>query len=227
MTDADLAAERRPGKVGRAVAWPIIQLRRLFVVVGDWWTSSLEPKPVASETLDELRSNAMRRLERNSGQTHDRVPPDGEFFELYKLMVDSSERLVARRQGVNTFFLSINGFIMTVMGLLVQAEGKIQLQAGGVAIVAVVGLVLCQAWRSLLISFGQLNTGKFVVIDRMEDQLAASIYAAEWEALGKGKNDRVYRSFTKREADVPVFLGAVYSLAVVLGLVIWVGWWTP
>ncbi len=214
--------------VGEVLAVPIVQLRRLLGVTGDWWTEALAPEPVPDEVRQELARNAEGRL--TAGLGRDSPLPGAaatEFFELYKLMVESSEKLVARRQGVNTFFLTMNGLLMTAIGLFVQAEGRLNLQAGGVAIVSVVGLTLCQAWRSLLVSFGQLNTGKFVVINRMEERLAASIYAAEWEALGVGEDPRVYRSFTKREADVPVFLGLVYLVAAVLGLLIWVGIWTP
>jgi len=210
------------------VAWPILRLRRFLRWIGEWWTEALAPEPVPAEVRKELDERAASRLDAGvlSGGDSDEAH-HSEYFELYKLMVDSSEKLVARRQGVNTFFLSINGLLMTAIGLLVQADGKLSLQAGGVAIISVVGLTLCQAWRSLLISFGQLNTGKFVVINRMESKLAASIYAAEWEALGEEKDPRVYRSFTKREADVPVFLGLVYFVAVALGLTIWLGLWSP
>lgn len=218
------AARRAPSRS----LWPIRQLRRALAWVGAWWTEALAPEPVPADVRAELGKRAAERLD--SGEAKGAGPGieyDNQYFELYKLMVESSEKLVARRQGVNTFFLSINGLLMTAIGLLVQADGKQNLQAGGVAIISVVGLTLCQAWRSLLISFGQLNTGKFVVINRMESKLAASIYAAEWEALGEEKDPRVYRSFTKREADVPVFLGLVYFVAVAIGLTIWLGIWSP
>ena len=60
-------------------------------------------------------------------------------------------------------------------------------------VLAIAGAALCWAWRSLIISFGQLNTGKFRIINEMEQSLAASIFAAEWEALERGKNPKVYR----------------------------------
>jgi hypothetical protein len=50
-----------------------------------------------------------------------------EAFEAYKIMVESSESLVNRRQGVNTFFLTINGALLTASGLLVQSRGEIEL----------------------------------------------------------------------------------------------------
>lgn len=211
---------------GELAARPIRLIRRLLGGLGSWWTNALAPEPVPNEVRQELEMAAAKHLELSTTGP-ERDSAHAEYLELYKIMVESSEKLVARRQGVNTFFLTINGLLMTAIGLFVQADGKLELQAGGVAVISVVGITLCQAWRSLLVSFGQLNTGKFTVINKMEENLAAAIYAAEWKALGEGKDRTVYRSFTRSEADVPVFLGVVYFLAVALGLSIWLGLWSP
>lgn len=146
-----------------------------------------------------------------------------QFFELYQMMVESSEALVARRQGVNTFFLTMNGLLLTGIGLLLKGQGEKPLKALGIGFLFLTGSMLAWAWRTLLISFGQLNTGKFAVITRMEPFLAASIYAAEWQALGEGKDNRVYRSFTDREKWVPSLLLAVYLIAVVVSALIGCG----
>jgi hypothetical protein len=150
-----------------------------------------------------------------------------EFFELYKIMVASSEALVARRQAVNTFFLTINGLLLTAIGLFVRGGGHLRLHSVGVLILAIAGFVICFAWRSLIISFGQLNTGKFKVIIEMEGLLAASVFAAEWEALEHGTNPKVYRTFTSREIYVPILLALLYVLAAVLSAIIVAGWWNP
>lgn len=134
-------------------------------------------------------------------------------LDLYKIMVESSEGLVSRRQGVNTFFLTINGALLTASGIIVQSSDGGRLGGVGVAVLAVAGAILCLAWRSLITSFGQLNRGKFQVINTIERYLKAAIYAAEWEALGRGENPRVYLSFTSREIWVPNALLVLYILA--------------
>jgi hypothetical protein len=149
------------------------------------------------------------------------------FFELYKLMVASSEALVGRRQGVNTFFLTANGALLTGIGLVLKSGGEPRLVAGGVALLSVAGGLLSWAWHSLLISFGQLNTGKFAVINRMESALPAAIYAAEWKALGEGKDPKIYRSFTSREVWAPLATTGVYVITVLLSLAVFVGLWKP
>lgn len=147
-------------------------------------------------------------------------PPEGDAetrqaLDLYKIMVESSEGLVSRRQGVNTFFLTMNGALLTASGIIVQSSGGDRLGAVGVAVLAVAGAILCAAWRSLITSFGQLNRGKFQVINTIERYLKAAIYAAEWEALGRGENPKVYRSFTSREIWVPTALLVLYMLTAV------------
>nr|MDT0525777.1 hypothetical protein [Streptomyces sp. DSM 41633] len=59
--------------------------------------------------------------------------------ELYKLMVSSSESLVARRQGVNTFFLTAHGAILTAAGLLLGNGASQTLRNWGLLVLAITG----------------------------------------------------------------------------------------
>jgi hypothetical protein len=184
------------------------------------------PEDVREE--DRVFAMAVRRAAEQSGQEgasrplfaevlFPSGPPTGDAeirqaLDLYKIMVESSEGLVSRRQGVNTFFLTMNGALLTASGIIVQSSGGDRLGGVGVAVLAVAGAILCAAWRSLIISFGQLNRGKFKVINTIERYLKAAIYAAEWEALGRGEDPKVYRSFTSREIWVPNALLILYVL---------------
>ena len=42
------------------------------------------------------------------------------LFEQYRMFVETSERLVARRQTVNAFFLSINTLLLSAIGFIFQ-----------------------------------------------------------------------------------------------------------
>src|SRR6266446_1189119 len=157
------------------------------------------PSDVREE--DRIFTKAVRRAAEELGQVKASRPlfsdvlfPSGppkdnaetqQALDLYKIMVGSSEGLVSRRQGVNTFFLTMNGALLTASGLIVQNSGGHRLSALGIFVLALAGVILCTAWRSLITSFGQLNRGKFQVINTIERYLKAAIYAAEWEALGR------------------------------------------
>ena len=142
------------------------------------------------------------------------------MIELYKVMVASSEALVARRQGVNTFFLTLNGVIFTALGLVVGKGLVSYLEAFGLIGLSVTGGILALAWRGLLVSFSQLNTGKFAVINRIEAFLPAAVYAGEWVALGEGKRPDLYKSSTSRELWTPVTFFVVYCGATVLEILV-------
>ncbi|AGL21544.1 hypothetical protein [Actinoplanes sp. N902-109] len=187
----------------------------------------------AAESLNDL-ANAVTH---DSAARPDRVesvllpggPPTGDaeraqLFELYKIMVQTSEALVARRQGTNTFFLTANGVLLTALGFVLRAGADPRSHSSVVAVLCLTGCIISWAWRSLLVSFGQLNKGKFAVILRLEKHFAASIFEAEWAALGRGTDPKVYRSFTESETRVPFVFMAIYVVAALVALFIVAGW---
>lgn len=147
-----------------------------------------------------------------------------EFLELYKMMVQSSEALVSRRQNVNTFFVTANGFLLSGVALVAKDGVPGNRIAIALMIMSFVGLITSLIWRQLLLSFGQLNAGKFMVINAMEQHLAAPLYDAEWIALAEGRDKTVYRSFTDNEARVPLVILAVYFFIFVVTILILTGW---
>lgn len=141
-------------------------------------------------------------------------------FELYKLMIESSESLIQRRQKTNAFFITVIGSLLAIAGLLVKTGA---LNTGSIGILygfSVVGLLLCNSWRNLIDNYGKLNKAKFDVILRLEQELTAQIYSAEWISLGKGLRPKKYKSFTSTEKNVPLYFGL---LIVVLTLIM-AGW---
>lgn len=142
------------------------------------------------------------------------------LFEQYKLIVGTSEELVKRRQVMNTFFLTLNLGILSAIGIVVKRLFDIS-DIGDIIFLislSVIGDVSAYSWRRMIISFGQLNSGKFKVINTLEQYLSVSIFNAEWVALGKGKDKKKYSSFTSVEKNVPNVLLGVYTL-VFLGVI--------
>jgi len=140
-------------------------------------------------------------------------------FDLYKLMIESSESLIQRRQKTNAFFITAIGSLLAIAGLMVKAgalhSGTIWLLYG----FFVVGLLLCNSWRNLIDNYGKLNKAKFDVILRLEQDFDAQIYAAEWVSLGKGLHPNKYRSFTSTEKNVPMYFGLLILVLIVIAVV--------
>lgn len=137
---------------------------------------------------------------------------------LYKMMVDSSEQLIERRQKLNAFFITAIGSLLAIASALVKfgpakSPTVTFLVMGGFGIT---GLLLCNSWRNLIDNYGKLNAAKFRVILKLEQSLSAQIFSAEWTALGKGRRPQKYQSFTSSENSVPLwFAMLIFSLVVI------------
>ena len=137
------------------------------------------------------------------------------LFGQYRMFVETSEALVARRQGVNTFFLSINSAILAVVGLLLRDGESSDLESAMVVGLGLVGVALCSVWRRLIKSFGQLNAAKFAVILAIEKRLPARMFAAEWTSL---EQDAMYASFTETEGRTAQVFAVFQILLVAAGI---------
>lgn len=151
----------------------------------------------------------------------DREPQDQDADALlaqYRILVETSEALVSRRQGVNTFFLSVNSIILTVAALLLRDGQSGPLESGALIGLGLAGVTLCFGWRRLIVSFGQLNGGKFAVIQALERRLPARVFAAEWTALGCGRDPKKYAPFTETEKRTAIIFGLLQFLLVLVGI---------
>ena len=145
------------------------------------------------------------------------VESRAQLLQQYKLLVETSETLVSRRQGVNTFFLTFNSLVLSGIGLFAKQGLSGELGGIGLLSLAVSGLILCLAWIKLVRSYRQLNSGKFDIINRIERHLPAAMFEAEWHSLAEGKDDKRYRPFTKTEERIPVVFGILYGAAAIFG----------
>ncbi len=142
-------------------------------------------------------------------------PDNKDAFELYKLMIESSESLIKRRQKTNAFFITAIGSLLAIAGLLVKTGAINTISIGILSVVSIVGLRLCSSWGNLIDNYGKLNKAKFDVILRLEKDLTAQIYSAEWVSLGKESRSEKYKSFTSTEKKVPRLFGWLFVLILI------------
>lgn len=138
------------------------------------------------------------------------------LFDQYKIMIESSQKLEERRQKVNTFFLSFNGILLSLLGASIGKNAVIII---AVPVFCILGMIFSWVWKALIRSYGQLNRGKFAVINSLEERLSVSIFSAEWYALGSGMNKNCYESFTELEKEIPSALLIIYSVALIIYLI--------
>jgi len=133
------------------------------------------------------------------------------LFEQYKLYVEGIEKTSDRRQHANSYFITINTALISLIGLSFQIkifENVIWVKF----ILALVGIIVCFIFWYLIRSYKQLNKGKFVVLHKIEENLPLALYKYEWEILGEGKNKNKYYPFSHIELLIPWVFGIIYVL---------------
>jgi len=132
------------------------------------------------------------------------------YLEIYKLYVEKADAISTRRQSANSFFLTINTAILGVTGYIGTSGNSIKLALG------LAGILLCFFWYKLILSYKQLNSGKFKVIHEIEKKLPLAPYDAEWEAVGRGKKPELYKPFTLVEMAVPRIFFAFHFILMII-----------
>ena len=137
------------------------------------------------------------------------------LLEQYKLYVEMADRISARRQTANSFFLSINTVLIAFIGIVADRQVT-DLHLPWVIVVSVAGLSLCYAWYRLIRSYKDINTVKFKVIHAIEAKLPSAPFDAEWKALGEGENRKLHIPFTHVETYIPMIFALLYIALIVV-----------
>ena len=126
------------------------------------------------------------------------------LMEQYKLYVEMADRISQRRMTTNTFFMSVNAFLVTLVTLF--SDGNL------LALIAVslTGVIFSFAWYFLLENYKKLNSGKFKVVHDMEALLPYAPYDVEWDKLGRGKDKNLYWPLSHLERALPAVFGVLY-----------------
>jgi len=142
-------------------------------------------------------------------------PKYGEqLMEQYKLYVEMADRVSERRSTANTFFLTANTLLVSIFGAIVGKDAALSSDSINIwfLLFALSGLAFSLAWFFIVKSYRQLNSSKFKIIEEMEKNLPLAPYRAEWIALGKGENPKLYRSLTDIEKFAPFTFSAIYII---------------
>lgn len=125
------------------------------------------------------------------------------LIEQYKLYVTMADKISERRQSSNSYFLTVNSALLALVGYVTTKDTSEYLW-----LLACSGMALSYLWYRLVQSYRDLNTAKFLVIHAIEKRLPLRPFHTEWEAIGRGKNPKLYKPITHIEVGVPwVFFG--------------------
>lgn len=128
------------------------------------------------------------------------------LFEQYKLYVEMSNEISKRRHQTNSFYISLSSAIIALFSLITVKIGTINSEF--ISLLPIFGLITCFIWFTHLKSYKKLNSAKFKIINKIEEQLPCKGFSDEWEILGKDR----YKRFTDIEKYVPIIMGVLYFL---------------
>lgn len=137
------------------------------------------------------------------------------ILEQYKLYVEMADRISARRNLANVFFLTLNTSILGAIGLNLKTLLALEYYALLTLLIVIPMSITCVIWWWLIRSYRQLNGAKYKVIGEMEKRLPANSYAAEWKQLGEGKSLKQYLPLTHLEKFVPIVFVLLYLVAAI------------
>jgi len=104
-------------------------------------------------------------------------------FEQYKMMVSSTEKVTESRLKVNNLFFTITSSILSVGFVLGKTFGFTTAAMIGMFVLTLLSFIVSCSWGRLVDSYGKLNKGKFIVIDKIEKQLRTNMFEDEWKIL--------------------------------------------
>ena len=138
-----------------------------------------------------------------------------ELLEVYKLHAELADKVSQRREGANRLYVTLmTGFIVLLVAMLRFGSGDIPvwiiLTAGGA-----IGALISLSWCGVVRSYKQLNSGKFAILQELEEQLAFPFFTKEWESLGRGENQRKYLKITVVETSLPAIF-FLLSIALII-----------
>ena len=122
------------------------------------------------------------------------------------------EDLAARRQSVNSFYISVHSAPVGIVMGLVEMQAKVCVMI----FMCITGIILDISWIGILEAYGTLNAAKMKVIHLMEEQLPVALYDVEWHVMSDKLNNRKYVSFTDREKRIPRIFASVYRSIIVI-----------
>lgn len=136
---------------------------------------------------------------------------DAHAFEQYKIYLEMADRISSRRQSANSFFVTINTLLITLSG---YAKAATNAETFFYVMTSLAGVLICYVWYRLVLSYKNLNSAKFKVVHAIERELPYRLFDAEWDAVGRGENKKLYHPFTNLEVRVPWIFLTIHVLVV-------------
>lgn len=140
-------------------------------------------------------SHEQRHAEDQTTAPADQATPNP-TLEQWKTYVQTTLNVSNRRLKNNRFYQRLLG--VTVAGVGVAAKLGV-IGAFAFLVVGAIGVAVSLLWMVHVISYKQLNSGKYTVLHEIEAELPHNPFAQEWDVLDQGRDPTTYVTHTSVE----------------------------
>lgn len=136
------------------------------------------------------------------------------ILEIYKLHVEMADRVSQRRGIANNWMMTLHSFLFASAGFLFDKTSDFHLPL--LVVLCFIGVGLSFVWKSLITSYKKLNTAKFQVINKIEEEyLPVQPFVDEYEFYTRDKR----KDFSQVEILIPKLLIIIYPTLFLLVIV--------
>lgn len=136
-------------------------------------------------------------------------------LEQWKFFAETTLNVSNRRLRNNRFYLKLLLGLLTVVGIGTELGF---IHPIGILIAGIIGFPVCVLWYFHILSYKQLNSGKYQVLEEMAEDLPYKPFQKEWEILDEGKDPKTYIKHTSVEVWWPRVIGLPFSLMIIYGI---------
>lgn len=137
------------------------------------------------------------------------------ILEQWKFYGQTTLNVSNRRLKNNRFYLRLLIALLGVAGVGTKLGFITPI---GVLIIGLVGVPFCVLWTFHILSYKQLNSGKYRVMWEMAEELPFDPFKREWENLKEGREPHAYIKHTTVEVWWPRVFGYFYAVLAIFGI---------
>ena len=106
-----------------------------------------------------------------------------------KLLVDSSEQINNRRQGMNNFFWAINAALVTgyfgLFSIMLKQGDKLHvfIVLAAFAVLSIIGQLFCDRWAATIRNYAAISRSKIALIQALERKTEYRIFSCQYDLL--------------------------------------------
>ncbi len=128
----------------------------------------------------------------------------GTILAQWQTCVEMANSVSQRRDTMNNIFVTLNLAIIAALSIVLDFKS---------IFILIAGIAICILWFFSILNYKRLNSAKFDVINKLEEELPCNPFNQEWEIL---KNGKKYKEGTTLEKFLPIIFFLLYIASTIV-----------